>query len=210
MTALTSQPLLSLAHRIRRQPGFFRKIAALGLAVVAILLAYVDYSHPDAGFKEVVVASRDIPAGATVTEADVLVTNAPQEFIPQNAFHRQGDVLSRISAGPISQGEIVTESRFVGPSLAAHLTKDQNSKIIAITPADRGIANILRAGDAVDILTAGADGVTALPLARRGHVVSRTESGDDPVILVALPIGAAETVATMQLNNPITLMLSNQ
>lgn len=178
--------------------------------MAVLLIAYFDFSRPDSGFTKVVVAAHDIEAGSAISETDIRIVAMPEEFVPKQAFETLEDVIDRISAGPILQSEILTETRFVGPSLAEHLTHNPHSAIVAVSPADQAIAQVLRAGDIVDILTSGSDGASARPLARGGRVVSRTDEDKDTVILVALPSGAAETVAATQLTNPITLTLSNK
>lgn len=189
----------------RFTPRRRRQAIAVGLAVLAIAVAARDLATPDAGTTEVVVAARDVEAGATVADADVTVAAVPEEHVPDRAVAEADAVIGSTPAGPLTRGEILTEPRFAGMALAEALTGTDDAHIVAVTPRDSGLAPMLRTGDVVDVLAPGPGAGSARPVANGARVVL---SDDDGVVLLALPPGAAATVASAGLDLPLTLVLS--
>jgi hypothetical protein len=126
-------------------------------------------------------------------------------MVPATAVTELAGAKGRTLAIGMSAGEILTEQRMVGPSLARSLTGASESKIIAITLSDAGIVSALRTGDSVDIVSTTPDRGAAAPLAHGARVVNIV---DDEVVLVALPAGAAEVVAATSLTSPLTILLA--
>ncbi|MFD5869300.1 SAF domain-containing protein [Corynebacterium sp. NPDC060344] len=190
----------------RRFPARRRRQAiALALAVLAVGVAVRDLAGPDDGTVTVVVAAKDVAAGDPIAEADVTVVAVPEEHIPDRAVRRAEDIVGSTPAGPLARGEILTDARFAGVALAQALTGAEDAHIVAVTPRDAGLTPMLRTGDVVDVLAPGPEAGSARPVANGARVVL---SDDDGVVLLALPPGAAATVASAGLDLPLTLVLS--
>lgn len=187
------------------RPATIRRIIALAVFLCALGLAVAESLTPRSGYIRVAVSTKPISAGASVVERDVAIKDIPREFVPSGALTELASAKGRIVATGMSPGEIFTEQRMVGPSLAASLTGTSESKIIAVTMSDGGIVSALRAGDTVDIVSTADERGIAAPLAHGAKVVNIV---DDEVVLVALPAGAAEVVAATSLTSPLTLLLA--
>ena len=187
------------------RPATIRRTIALIVFLCAVGLAVMDSILPRSGHVRAVVSARSISAGASVTERDLTIMDIPRDLVPAGAVTDIDAALGRTLATGMSQGEILTEQRMVGPSLARSLTGTSESKIIAITLADAGIVSALRTGDSVDIVSTADERGVAAPLAHGARVVNIV---DNEVVLVALPTGAAEVVAATSLASPLTLLLA--
>lgn len=187
------------------RPATIRRTIALIVFLCAVGLAVMDSILPRSGHVRAVVSARSISAGASVTERDLAIMDIPRDLVPAGAVTDIDAALGRTLATGMSQGEILTEQRMVGPSLARSLTGTSESKIIAITLADAGIVSALRTGDSVDIVSTADERGVAAPLAHGARVVNIV---DNEVVLVALPTGAAEVVAATSLASPLTLLLA--
>lgn len=187
------------------RPTTIRRTIALIVFLCALGLAVMDSMRPRSDHARAVVSAKSISAGASVTEQDLAIMDIPRDLVPGGAVTDIDAALGRTLATGMSQGEILTEQRMVGPSLARSLTGTSESKIIAITLADAGIVSALRTGDSVDIVSTADERGVAAPLAHGARVVNIV---DNEVVLVALPTGAAEVVAATSLGSPLTLLLA--
>ena len=107
---------------------------------------------------EVLVAKSDIARGMSADDmlAAGLIQRVqiPQRYVAQDAISSARSVADRILAVPVSQGEILTASRFQYPSqagLAFSVPKD----FVAVTvPMDdsRAVAGLVKPGDRVAVL----------------------------------------------------------
>ncbi|MBF6355495.1 flagellar biosynthesis protein FlgA [Nocardia higoensis] len=183
-----------------------RRVLAAALVVAAALLLV--RGDPDAKRVSVVLASRDLPPGASLTAADV--TTAPREAgsLPTGAVRDPGDLLGATLTGAMRTGEVFTDLRVVGPRLAEVATGAAESRIVPIRLADTAVAGILRAGDRVDVV--GAE-ERARTLAKDAAVVLVAESGErdraGPVVLVAMDAEHAVAVAAASLHTALTVVL---
>ena len=118
-------------------------------------------------------------------------------------------------AGPARRGEALTDVRLLGPRLAESAA-GPNARIVPLHLDDTALLDLIRTGDVVDVLAAGADagmGVDAVPqvVATDAVVVLVSEkpagagNGGDRVVLVALPAHDANEVAGTTLVQSVTL-----
>ncbi len=141
----------------------------LGGAAAFATFQYLDAvrREAEAGSRmtEVLVAKADIARGMSADEmlsaGLVERTQIPQRYVAQGAISSVRSVADRILAVPVSQGEILTASRFQYPSeagLAFSVPKD----FVAVTvPVDeaRGVAGLVKPGDRVALVaTVGSKG----------------------------------------------------
>ncbi|WP_295627892.1 SAF domain-containing protein [uncultured Corynebacterium sp.] len=201
-----------------------RQALAAGLVVAAAAVALADAAGPEEGTVEVVVAARRVDSGSPITADDVVTRSVAEEHVPDHAITDVEVLVGKLPAGPLMRGEVLTESRFAGVALAKELTGMDGAHIVAVTPRDAGLTPMLRTGDVVDVLAPGPEAGTARPVARGARVVlagadgagdgagiagaGGGRGGADGVVLLALPPGAAATVASAGLDLPLTLVLS--
>lgn len=118
-----------------------RQLLALGLLVAAALMALTP-KEADGG-EAVLVAARDIPVGAELSEADLAIRSVrspPQGVLRADA---RSEAIGGQVAGPVRRGEILTDARLVGdrgPDPGPGRTA------VPVPLADPAIAALLTAG----------------------------------------------------------------
>ena len=140
---------ISLASgSVRRAVLRRRRLLAALLTAVAVAAGLHAVAAPPPATVAVLVAARDLPAGAEL-EADDLVA---AEFAPGSAPDDVADdPAGRILAAPVRRGEPVTDVRLVGPQLTEGLND------LTATPVrlpDAGMVGLLRVGDRIDLVAA--------------------------------------------------------
>ncbi|MVU82958.1 flagellar biosynthesis protein FlgA [Nocardia sp. ET3-3] len=189
-----------------------RRAGAVALLVLAALLAV--RTDPAAGHTEVLVAARDLSPGQILGDGDL--RSAPRETatLPSGTVRDAQRLRGATLAGALAAGEIVTELRVVGPRLAAVAAHAPDARIVPIRLADNAVAEILRAGDRVDVVAGedgGGNGRPARLLAADAAVVlvSGTENSrgrTDRVVLLALDSRRATAVAAASLRSALTVV----
>lgn len=186
-----------------------RRVTAGALVVLAGVAAI--RSGPQGDWAEVVVASRDIAPGTTLTADDVALETRLTETVPDGSANDVSSVLRTTLAGPARRGEVLTDVRLLGSRLT-EAAAGADARIVGVHPADAALIDLVRPGDVVDVVAA--DDASEPPgaprvLATGGIVVlvSDKQNHDDRVVLVALPATAAVAVAGATLTQAVTLTL---
>jgi pilus assembly protein CpaB len=108
---------VSISEIAARLSGWPRRLLALGCVLLAAVTAMGDrHEPPPAAAGSVVVAARDLPAGAQLTGSDVRVLAWPVNLRPPGAISRPAQVIGRRLAGPIRAKEALTGTRLAGPT----------------------------------------------------------------------------------------------
>jgi Flp pilus assembly protein CpaB len=168
-----------------------RLLAALltGVAVVAALRVTAPPPEPTV---RVLVAARDLAAGARVTDADLTTIEFRPGSEPDGLVEEPA---GRILATSLRRGEPVTDVRLLGPSLT------EGHPGMVATPVripDAAMASLLRAGDRVDVLAADPQGGPTTELAASAMVLALPAQVDDaaadalPGRLVVLGLAAGD------------------
>ncbi|UXA17177.1 SAF domain-containing protein [Mycobacterium sp. SMC-4] len=190
-----------------------RRALAAVLVVLAAVAAWRDDPHADRA--DVVIAVHDLGPGVQLSAADVRRESRRARDLPEGALIRVDEVVGATLAGPMRQGEIVTDVRVLGPRLA-EATLGPDTRIVPLPLADAAVVELVRVGDVVDIVAAppSADvGTQARLIATDAVVVLVSPEGSGPtsrsnrVVLVALPAAAARTVAGAALVQAVTVTL---
>jgi Flp pilus assembly protein CpaB len=130
---------------LRRRVRAHRRLLAallLGLAVLAGLRAV---APPPPATVTVVVAARDLPAGARLGADDLATERLPVEFVPDGTDVRPR---GRVLAAGVRRGEVLTDARLVTGSVR---TADPHSTALPVRLPDAGAASLLAPGDEVDL-----------------------------------------------------------
>jgi Flp pilus assembly protein CpaB len=126
-----------------------------GLAVLAALSAVRPAAPPSV---DVLAAARDLAAGSALALPDLRTVALPRAAVPAGALRPGAAVLGRLVAGPVRQGEPLTDVRLLGPALLAAVGRaaDRATDMVAVPVrfADAGAAALLRPGDRIDVLAA--------------------------------------------------------
>jgi Flp pilus assembly protein CpaB len=204
----------TVLNRISRaiKPDFARTVLARRIAAgVLVLLAGVAAWRPDphSTSREVVVATRDLAPGITVTPDDVALSSRPAGTLPDGAVTTLDAAVGATLAGPSRRGEVLTDARVLGSRLTG-LSVGPNARTVPVHLSDAAVLDLIRPGDVVDVLGApSADSAAHPRLLAVGAVVVLVSdaAGDGRVVLVALPAAAAHTLAAATLVQEVTLTI---
>lgn len=191
-----------------------RRIAAAVLALLA--LAMFVRGDPGDSRRAVVVAARDLAPGRLLTADDLRVDHHESRSLPSGSATETAPLLGATLTGAMRAGETFTDLRVVGPRLAAAAVGSADARIVPIRLADSAVADVLRAGDRVDVVgveDVGGPGATkpARTLATDAAVVLVTATGErrsgaERVVLVALGAEYATAVAGASLRTALTVV----
>ncbi|MGB3771298.1 MAG: SAF domain-containing protein [Rhodococcus sp. (in: high G+C Gram-positive bacteria)] len=220
--AATAHPLSSrLLDRVPSLPPRLRSPAArrvLAAMLVLLAVAATYRSDPSRSSTAVVVAATDLIPGAYVDAADVRTTHVDRSILADGALTSIDDAVGHTVAGPVRAGEVLTDARLLGSRLAAATLGVDDARVVPIRLADPELADLLRAGDVVDVVRAGSDAGSGIPsgetavIADRATVVMVSAAGSgmarrEQIILVALRADAATDVAAASLSEALTVLL---
>lgn len=153
------------AARVRRRARaarWRRPLAAL-LTAVAVVAALVALRPPGASGVDVLAAATDLPAGATVGEADLRSVRLPSSTLPPSAVGAdQGErVVGGRLAAPVGRGELVTTTRLLGPGLLTGAPPGTLAVPVEVSTALPDGA--VRAGDPVAVIVGARDDPRSAP-----------------------------------------------
>jgi len=188
-----------------------RRVAAGALVVLAAVAAL--RSDPHGEQTQIIVATRDLTPGVELSAADVRIETRTATTVPDGYLSDVAAVVGATLAGPVRNGEVLTDVRLLGPRLAES-TAGPDARIVPLPLADSALLDLIRPGDVVDVLAAttsdtGADARPQL-IATDAVVVLVSEKPKGAgtgsrVVLVALPAHAANDVAAAALGQSVTL-----
>jgi pilus assembly protein CpaB len=189
-----------------------RRLVAVGLVVLAGAFALRPAGASQTEDVSIVVAARDLPAGSTLSGGDVSVRSVSADAAPGGAMSSPPMAVGRVLAGPVRSGEPLTDVRFVGPADTALTTGDPNSVAVPVRLADPGVADLLRPGIRVDVVTLDPDRQSDPVLAGNATVVTirdtaGTQGQSGRLVVVAVPRQLATRLAAASLRQPVTVTL---
>jgi Flp pilus assembly protein CpaB len=168
-------------------------VAGLVAAAVAAGLSAVSPAAKAAG-APVLVAARDLPAGAVVAAHDVAVELVPPATVPDGALRRRAEAVGRMLAGPVRRGEPLTDARLAGPGLLTGLAGTGVSTADRVGVPVRPGPSTARGGDGKAALASGTatGGGSALDAAgdARAGPTDVFRSGSPGVIADGMPAGS--------------------
>lgn len=189
-------------------PGWQKRLyARRAIAAALLVLAGVLALRDGEDGTPVVVAAREIPAGARLAAADLRVVGMPPSLVPEGALRSPDAATGRTLTAPAAPGEAITDGRVLSPR-----TTSDDSRAVALHPADDSVTAALRSGDVVDVLAVPRDGSLPHRVVARDAVVvlaagEAVRGARNPVVLVSLPESAAADVAAAGLGGELTVLL---
>ncbi|WP_219416243.1 SAF domain-containing protein [Pseudonocardia nigra] len=191
-----------------RRVALLRRVAAAGLVTLALVLALA----PGAGVGGVplVVVAADLPAGSTLSAADLTLRDWPADLAPAGALREVAAAEGRVLAGAARAGEPVTDVRLAGAGPAVALAGGPDAAAVPVRLADAGVAGLLTPGSRVDVVTPGARADEPVVLAADAVVLAvlpaeSTTAGR--LVMVAMPRGLASRVAAASLSEQVAVTL---
>jgi Flp pilus assembly protein CpaB len=129
-----------------------RGLAALS-AAVAVLALIVAVRPAPTPTTPIVVATRDLPAGAVPGPTDVALVDMPIALRPTGVLRAVRQTEGVALTGPLRRGEPVTDVRVARPGGGP----DAGTVVLPARFADADAVAVLRPGDRIDVLAAPAD-----------------------------------------------------
>jgi len=164
-----------------------RPLAAL-FAGLAVLLGLGALRAEPPG-RAVVVAAHDLASGTVLVADDVRRVRLPVAAVPAHSTHRVDDVVGRTVAGPMRQGEAVTDRRVVRADLMSGFP--DGTVLATIRLADADALSSLGVGDRVDVVAVDPEGGAATEVVARGAEIVTLPRRDDTS--GGVPVGVATT-----------------
>jgi Flp pilus assembly protein CpaB len=201
-------------REIRRAIGWHRRLLAAVLAALAVTLT-ISAARPEPGpTVTVLVAARDIAAGALLGPDDVRPAEWAADAIPDGALSDAATVVDRTVAGPVRRGEVLTDVRLAGSNLLAGFDSDLVAAPVRVL--DPGAVSFLRPGDRIDVLaTIAVNGVAGSARVVASAVPVLAIPGDataDPysqggLILVATTPDQARALAAAAADSQLSIVV---
>lgn len=165
--------------------------ACLGLAA---LLAVDELRPAPAVTVDVLVAAHDLPAGATLTVADVRTAPLPPDAaLPAARAEGHATLVGERTAVPVPEGLPLVPGVLAG----GRLSGPPGTVVTAVRLADAAVARLLAPGDRVDVLAASAQGGPGTTVARRALVLPSPGDAAGGTGLLGGPTSAAESAPLM-------------
>lgn len=177
-----------------------RRVVAATLAALAVWSAITAITHtPDS--RSVLVATRDLASGTSLTADDFHVRHVPEGAVPDGTV-TAGHVTGRALAGAMRAGEIFTDRRVVDPrELGA-------GRVLAVVEVSAATGELLRVGDAVDLLAISEDTTTVTVATAVEVVTIRADADRDTAVLgVAVKPALAAELARVSVTSRLAAVV---
>lgn len=193
--------LLRPLRRLRRRVLLHRRPLAALTAAGAVLAALQATSPPPPATVAVWTASRDLTSGTVLEHSDLAVARFAPETVPTDAVVDESRVVGRTLAAPMTRGEVVTSVRTLDMGL---LRGYPGMTAVPLRITDAAVVGLLRVGDRVSFVVADPDGraqprvllddvpVLAIPRASEGELAGGTPGR---LVVAAVPTESASEVA---------------
>jgi Flp pilus assembly protein CpaB len=144
--------LTAVLRPVRRAVLARRRLLAAVLAAVAVASGLDAAAAPPPDEVGVPVAARDLPAGTVLGADDLRTAGFAPGSVPAGL---EPDAAGRTLAAPLRAGEPVTDVRLVGPALTEGYP---GLAAVPVRLPDAAMADLLRVGDRVDLVSADPQG----------------------------------------------------
>lgn len=194
-------------------PGYRRQLQIRRLAAGVLVLAAgaTALSGMVRTDPTVLVFTRDLAVGETVTDDALRLAHVPADVIPESAVTDPDEVAGRIVVTAAGAGEIVTGHRITGTHVLAGLAGSADGAeeltVVPVRLADPDTVALLHHGDRVTIVTADDESGRPVIVARGGRVVV-ADPENPSTVLIALPEEEAHDVAAISLSAPLGIVLT--
>ncbi|NHD19120.1 MULTISPECIES: SAF domain-containing protein [Actinopolyspora] len=191
-----------------RRVTLLRRFAAGGLLLTAVVLALPLAPATGRRGEPVLTAAHELSPGTELTADDLAVRRVPSGLVPEGTLRDRERVVGEVLAHALRKGAPLTDLSLLENALAHVTAEDGGQAAVVLRPAETGLAELLRPGARVDIVTER-NGRSAV-LAERAAVVSThpAEEGEQAaLVVVSLDRARAAEVAAAKLSGPLTLTL---
>ncbi|ABY23488.1 conserved hypothetical protein [Renibacterium salmoninarum ATCC 33209] len=131
-----------------------RLIAAL-LLCSAAAIAVNQLTPANQPVETALAASKDLPAGSTISASDMVLLKVPLAAIPQAALARPSQAIGQQLAGALRKGQILTDTSLLGQSLLTGTPA--GSVAVPLRLSDAGTAKLVAPGQLVTVVLTNED-----------------------------------------------------
>jgi len=213
-----TSPVDRWLRELRRAVAWRRRLLSAGLAAGSVAFALQALAPPPPAGTDVVVAARDLAAGAVVSTGDLRVAHRPAGDVPSGALTSTAAATGRPVSSAVRRGEVLTDVRLVGPAALRGLADGTVAAPVRVVDAES--AALLRPGDVVDLLAASAtpdaptgearlvaSGVRVLLAPRQQWSSLTTGLGNGALLLVATSSSTAARLAAAAVTARLSVVL---
>lgn len=198
--------LSRVPQRLRRVVLARRRLLAALLAGVAVAAGVQAATAPPEPAVGVLTAARDLPAGAVISDDDLVTVDFAPGSVPSGAAR---DLVGRTLAAPVRRGEPLTDVRLMGPALTGG---DPELTAVPVRLPDADMVALLDVGDQIDLIGTDPQGsgaavvATGVPvLALPSPTADTGGSGQSGGLVV---VGAAPAEVTTLADASVRLFLT--
>ncbi len=202
----------TLLRRGRRALLRRRRLLVAALVAVAAMAFARQVSPAPPPHTSVVVAAHDLDAGVTLSPDDVRMVDLPAGLVPAAATSDLAAVIGETVAGPMREGEVMTDRRVVAPSLVAGYPA--GSLATPLRVRDASVVSLLEVGDQIDVYAAVPDDsdsarllVTDAPVLALPAPEDRSLRADGGLVVLAVDAAAAARLAQAAETAPLSVAL---
>ena len=163
---------------------------------------------------EVLVAARDLPAGAELDDGDLTTVAVTPDAAPDGVLTDRADAVGSILAAPLRTGEQVTDVRLVGPGLA---DTAPGTVAVPVRLSDAAQADLLRVGDEVDLMATDPESRTTTTVASGVLVLAvpdpKSETSDaitGRLVVLGIPDSTVAPVTSAAVTSFVTYAWTNR
>jgi pilus assembly protein CpaB len=184
-----------------------RKLAVLA-AIAAVLTGVSAANPPSPPTVPVLRATTQLAGGAVVRSADLQVDDVVRGDAPVGALSDAADVVGKILAGPVAEGQMLT-----GLSLVSVRTALPRGHVVApLRLADSDLAALLRPGETIDVVVADSQSEKATVVATGVRVVTipavteKDPAQSGALVLVEVDSAQAAVLARAAVSGTLTVL----
>jgi pilus assembly protein CpaB len=198
------RPFRSLARAV----SWHRRKLAVVAALAAVLAGLAAANPEGPPTLRVVRAVAQLPGGALVGAGDVAVREVVREDAPVGALSDPGEVVGKTLAGPVAEGQVLTELALVSVRSA----RPPGRVVAPLRLADSDLAALLRPGEVVDVVAADSQSGKASVVATEVRVVKIPASPDKEqvqsgaLVLVEVSPAQATLIARAAVSGTLTVI----
>lgn len=186
---------------------------AAGLAAASVAAGLAAFSPEAPETVVVLAADHDLTGGERLLGSDLREVALPPALVPHGALRPGGQLLGRVLAGPVREGQPLTDVQLVGRSLIAGYGPGRVAAPVRI--ADAGAVSLLRVGDRVDVLAAPPEGTAAPDVVATAAPVVTVPAvdadggpmGSGALVVLAVSPTVAAALAGAAVTAPLSLVL---
>ncbi|MDF1705917.1 MAG: SAF domain-containing protein [Aeromicrobium sp.] len=197
-------------ERLDRLVFTHRRLLAAVCAGLAVLLT-ITALDDGASTRQVVVVRGDLDAGTVLTAEHLTTQEVPIDAVPTGVLTSASDAVGRALAGPVRDGETMTDRRVVDArDLSGFGIDDPALATVRVT--DRAVLGALHVGARVDVVALDPHGEAEPSVIARAVAVAALPTGQDDgggdVVGLVAPNEVAVALAAAGLGSGLTLIAS--